>query len=93
MDDAGGIDVLKAVKRRYAEDASMSAIIQDVKQYKNFTYGDGLLVLHDNGRRRLCVPEVLIGERRLKEILISHAHSLLAHLGTYKTLNLLKDYV
>lgn len=54
---------------------------------------DGLVVLRDDGAERLCIPDVLTDGRSLHEIVISHAHSLLAHLGAYKTLCLLRDHV
>src|SRR5262245_58477619 len=41
----------------------------------------------------LCVPRVTIEGRSTQEIMIAHAHSLLAHLGSSKTLAYLRDYV
>jgi hypothetical protein len=49
--------------------------------------------LRDNDKQILCVPNIKIGVRRLCEILISHAHSILAHLSPRKTLTYLHGNV
>ncbi len=41
----------------------------------------------------LEIPNVLISNRSIREIVILHAHLLLAHLGAYKTLQFLQNYV
>jgi hypothetical protein len=40
----------------------------------------------------LCVPRVTYRDRNIREIIISEAHSILAHLGLRKTLDYLKDH-
>ena len=47
-----------------------------------------------NGCQVLCIPEkATVGQHTLREILISEAHSLLAHLGMVKTLAYLRDHM
>ena len=42
----------------------------------------------------LCIPsKILINERSVRELVISEAHSMLAHLGANKTLDYLRDHV
>ena len=92
-EDINGIHILEIVRGRYNEDAFFGGILKDLPHYKNFHYANGLLFLHEHGFDRLCVPNVISAGRSVREIIISHAHSLLAHLGNYKTLWLLRDHV
>lgn len=41
----------------------------------------------------LCIPKGIVNGRSTREIVISEAHSLLAHLGAGKTLDYLRDHV
>jgi len=41
----------------------------------------------------LCIPNILIGHRTACEIVLSEAHSLLAHLGANKTLDYIQDHL
>lgn len=52
-----------------------------------------LIYLKEAKRRLLCIPKVLVRGRSAREIIISEAHSLLAHLGAAKTLDYLWDHV
>ncbi|PSS18923.1 hypothetical protein PHLCEN_2v3139 [Hermanssonia centrifuga] len=88
-----GILIPDVIRGRYEEDPFFNRISQDPKHYKNFHVMDGLIILRERDVERLCIPNVLVGERNIREILISHAHSLLAHLGIYKTFGLLRDHV
>ncbi|TFK48334.1 hypothetical protein OE88DRAFT_1634946, partial [Heliocybe sulcata] len=83
----------EAVCHRYKEDLFFKAIIEKPRDFKNFTYEEGLLFLQLQDKRVLCLPDVSIGGRSIREIAISHAHLLLAHLGTHKMLDLLRDHV
>ncbi|EIW64855.1 uncharacterized protein TRAVEDRAFT_109806, partial [Trametes versicolor FP-101664 SS1] len=92
-ENSEGVNLTTALAGRYAEDKFFSRILENVKSFKNFRYADGLIHLHENHRDLLCLPDVLYNGRSVREIVITHAHSLLAHLGSYKTLNLLRDHV
>lgn len=43
--------------------------------------------------RLLCIPDIKIGDCRLREVLISHTHSILAHLGSKKMITYLRDNI
>ena len=88
-----GVDLLTTLKGHYEGDPLFGKILQGLKNYKNFRERDGLLFLKDKGQEMLCIPDVIVGERKVREIIISQAHSLLAHLGPYKTLSMLRDHV
>jgi hypothetical protein len=88
-----GIDLLSGVRDKYKEDPFFRVILEKPKEYRNFEYKEGLIYLKDNDTRTLCVPKALIEGRSIREILISEAHSLLAHLGAGKTLDYLRDVV
>jgi hypothetical protein len=67
--------------------------VRNPQNYKNFKVSNGLVFLKDQERRLSCIPDIMIGSRHLREILISHAHSILAHLGPRKTITYLRDNV
>ncbi|KAJ8473319.1 hypothetical protein ONZ51_g7961 [Trametes cubensis] len=88
------IDLQEALRDRYGEDQFFKRVLDAPRTHKNFrASADGLVFLHEKGRDVLCVPDVLHGGRGIREIVIHHAHTLLAHLGSYKTLSLLRDHV
>lgn len=49
--------------------------------------------MKDKECRALCIPDIKIGNRRAREIIISQAHSILAHLGSRKAIIYLQDNV
>jgi hypothetical protein len=87
------IDIHEKIANRYQEDNFFTRILEQPQAFKNFELSNGRIFLKDNDRRILCIPDVLIGERRVRELLISHAHSILAHLGPSKTLTYLRENV
>ncbi|KAH9889545.1 hypothetical protein C8Q73DRAFT_627204, partial [Cubamyces lactineus] len=61
---------------------------------KNFrALPDGLIFLHGCGWDVLCLPDILHSGCSIRELIIHHAHTLLAHLGPYKVLSLLRNHV
>ncbi|OAX30696.1 hypothetical protein K503DRAFT_819175, partial [Rhizopogon vinicolor AM-OR11-026] len=87
------VDIHASIAGRYGEDDLFKRILQDPGAFKNFEVSNHRVFLKDNDRRILCVPDVKIGNRRLREIITSHAHSILAHLGPSKTLTYLRENV
>ena len=75
------------------EDAFFRHVLKKPQDFKNFNVEDGLVSLLKDGKQVLCVPDCAIGGRRVREIIITHAHSILAHLGTQKTMSYLRDHV
>jgi hypothetical protein len=80
------IDIHKSVVNQYHHDNFFSKILKSPKAFRNFEVSNGRIYLRNSHKRILCIPDVLVGERRMREIIISHAHSILAHLGPSKTL-------
>lgn len=85
--------LLPHIKRRYGSDPMLSAVVQDPSSYRNFAVRDGYVFLRSNQREMLCVPNVIVDGRSIREQLINQAHSVLAHLGATKTLAYLREYV
>ena len=87
-----GIDLLRQLEGRYGEDEFFRRILEKPRDFKNFRVEGGLVYLKQSGREFLCIPDITHLDRSVREIVISHAHSLLAHLGAFKTLSLLRDH-
>ncbi|TFK79826.1 hypothetical protein K466DRAFT_469313, partial [Polyporus arcularius HHB13444] len=92
-ENTNGLDLLEELKGRYDEDPFFARITANPKHYKNFVLADGLIFIRDAQKRLLCVPDVRINGRSAREIMIRHAHTLLAHLGAHRTACLLRDHV
>lgn len=76
-----GIAFPDCLRGRYAEDPFFKIVLESPRQFKNFTIRNELVFLTlAGGREVLCIPDCLIDGRSAREIIISHAHSLLAHL-------------
>jgi transposase InsO family protein len=91
--DEVGFDFPASLKGRYAEDSFFSHILEKPRDHKNFEVKDGLIFLNGEGQMVLCIPSCTINGRNVREIIISHAHSILAHLGSQKTIAYLRDQV
>lgn len=87
------VDIFNRLVGRYSEDPFFKIIIEKPSEYKNFELSNGLVYLREKDKRLLCIPDIMVGERRIREMLISHAHSILAHLGPRKTIIYLRDNV
>jgi hypothetical protein len=87
------VDIHKQIANRYETDPFFANIQKNPGTFKNFEVSSGLVFLKDKGNRILCIPDISIGKRRVREVVISHAHSILAHLGSSKTLLYLRDNV
>lgn len=79
------INALDAVRKGYEKDSQVGKIFSDINEFPNYGLNNGLLYMHEHGRTYLCVLDTNIGEYNLQTLLVSHAHSLLAHLGNHKT--------
>ena len=87
-------DLLDAVRKGYEHDRTFKRILEAPNQFKNFETKDGLIYLKDKGYQLLCIPaDMIINGKSLREVFISEAHSLLAHLSSVKTLAYLRDHV
>ena len=88
------IDLLNTVRDNYQLDSVFSKIMRGPQAFENFDVSSGGLVhLKLDDQNVLCIPAVKIGNWNLQEVVISEAHSLLAHLGPWKTLAYLREQV
>ncbi|KAF9550747.1 hypothetical protein CPC08DRAFT_612805, partial [Agrocybe pediades] len=87
------IDLVKEIRARYSEDTFFSSILVKPQEFRNFTVDKGLVYLTEKNKKLLCIPKGIINGRSIQEVVISEAHSLLAHLGANKTIDYLKDHV
>ena len=88
-----GFSLPGCLRGQYENDDFFAPIVKNPIGYNHFALDDGLLYHKTDGRRVLCVPDVEISGRKVREMLITHAHSILAHLGSEKTLNYLRENV
>jgi hypothetical protein len=93
LTDSDSIDVMSAVRGNYDSDIMFKKIVAAPKTFKNFVMIDHVLYVLDNGKKLLCIPNVRVNGRSLREVIISSAHLLLAHLSSAKTTVYLKDHV
>jgi hypothetical protein len=93
VENDAGIDLLKELKGNYKDDPLFKSILDKPKEFRNFEVKDDLIYIKMNERSLLCVPKITINGRNVREIIISEAHSLLAHLGPNKTTSYLRDHV
>ncbi|KAJ2911785.1 hypothetical protein MD484_g8628, partial [Candolleomyces efflorescens] len=90
---AEGTDFLDEIKKLYPRDPLFRSVLEKPSHFRNFRLENGLLYLVDNGKSLLCIPKGLIGRRSARELVISEAHLILAHLGARKTITYLRDHV
>ena len=88
-----GIDVLSEIRGKYSHDPFFRVFLEQPKDFRNFEEKDQLIYLKEHEKRVLCIPKILIQGRNAREIVISEAHSMLAHLGATKTIDYLRDHL
>src|ERR1700743_555674 len=88
-----GVSFPRCIKNRYNEDKFFAPILTNPDEFTNFIVRDGLIFFISEGMERVAVPDVLVNNQKVREILISQAHSILAHLGDEKTVTYLRDQV
>jgi hypothetical protein len=87
-----GLDLVQLIAGNYGDDLFFQKILETPKAFRNFEIDNGLIYLKDSDHRVLCIPKIAYRDHNLREIIISEAHSLLAHLGLKKTLDYLRDH-
>ncbi|TFK20219.1 hypothetical protein FA15DRAFT_600108, partial [Coprinopsis marcescibilis] len=89
-----GMDIPQLVKDKYTHLPFFKSIVQNPKHYKNFEYTNSLMYMkHEDGQKVLAIPTCMHKGRNVRQLIIAGAHTLLAHLGTRKTLDYLCDHV
>ena len=89
-----GMAMPESIRGRYDEDPYFRRIAEGAAgDHPTFVYEDGLLYMKHAEVYLLCIPDVLVGSRKVREVVLKHAHSVLAHLGSKKTLDYLRGEV
>jgi hypothetical protein len=86
-------DLQERVRNQYQSDMFFQKVLDAPKEFRNFEVNDGIIRVRLRDRTPICIPETTVEGRRLPEIVIDQAHSLLAHLGADKTLSYLREFV
>ena len=80
--ELSGVDIMKEIKGKYLNDSVFSKVVEKPKEHKNFSVEEDLVYIKEARKTLLCIPEIKINSRSVREIVISKGHSVLAHLGT-----------
>jgi hypothetical protein len=83
------LDIHQSIAGKFTSDSFLARILDNLTAFRNFEVSNDCVFLKDNERRILCIPNIKIGACHVHEIIISHAHSILAHLGPSKTMTYL----
>lgn len=81
------------VKGQYNSDPFFKLVLENPKNYKNFVVKGELIFLSTEEKNTLCLPNVKHNGKGVRELVIEEAHSLLAHLGSKKTLTYIREHV
>lgn len=87
-----GLDLLELMTNHYADDPFFKHILDNLKAFRNFEIDNGRISLKEDEHRVLCIHKLVYKDQSVREIVISEAHSILAHLGLRKTLDYLRDH-
>ena len=93
LENNADIDMLKEIHGHYQEDPIFKSILEKPRDFRDFNIKNSLIYLKLNRKDLLCIPKMIINGRNLYKIIISQAHSILAHLGAAITLSYLQDHV
>ena len=88
-----GLDLLAELRGKYGLDPTFQGILAKPNEFRNFEVEEHLVYLKKSEKKLLCIPKIEIQGRSAREIVISEAHSMLAHLGASKTLDYIRDHV
>ncbi|KAG9093042.1 hypothetical protein FRC07_011543, partial [Ceratobasidium sp. 392] len=51
------LDVIKAIRHKYGEDEYFSKIMENIEQFPDYEYKEGLLYMNEHERTYLCIPQ------------------------------------
>lgn len=81
------------MRGKYGNDAFSAKILENPTHFRNFEVDDGLVFLKRDNHKMLCIPNIKLGTWSVREIIINHAHSILAHLDARKTMYYIRENV
>lgn len=88
---ASGLNIPDDFALHYKNDKFFKLVLEKPADYRNFKMEGGLVYLETDDERLVCVPEFQHNGHSIREILISQAHSILAHLSAGKTLQYIRN--
>jgi RNase H-like domain found in reverse transcriptase/Reverse transcriptase (RNA-dependent DNA polymerase)/Integrase zinc binding domain len=82
----GHDELIKTFKKGYKDDSLFKKVKENPKDYPKLQIEEGIIYATSRaGRKVICIPDTLSKKRRVREIVIDHAHRILGHRGTEKT--------
>ena len=87
-----GLDLMAELRGKFEQDPAFQPMITRPNDFRNFEVIDQLVYLKQREKKVLCIPKITIQGHNAREVVISEAHSMLAHLGANKTLDYLRDH-
>ncbi len=82
----GDLDLHNVLQKGYEHDAVCKKVLENPTHHERFRIREGLVEhLNNRGHWVLCVPECKHGRKRLAQIILEHAHTVMQHLGNKKT--------
>lgn len=86
------LDMIDAIRNNHATDTFFKQVITNPSSFADFENDKGLDIFQQvEGKMLLCIPDIIIKNQQLQEILITHTHLLLAHLGAQKPADYMRD--
>ena len=84
---------IATVRRGLGEHVLFSKVLGNIDHFDGFVLEDDLL-FHKNqdGKLRLCVPDVILEGRKVTEIIIDHAHQVVGHFSSRITAEYIRNY-
>lgn len=84
-------EFIEKVCDSYKKHMMFSKVLENISHHTMFELGNsGLLMLKNNDRNHtVYIPDIILGEKRLVETIINHAHRVVGHLGSY----IMYDYI
>ncbi|EJD38758.1 DNA/RNA polymerase [Auricularia subglabra TFB-10046 SS5] len=70
----------------YPSDPFLNQILKNPNDYRNFRVENDIIYMITEEERLICVPDAKVDGRSVRKVVISQAHSILAHLSAHKTL-------
>jgi transposase InsO family protein len=82
------------IRSKYPDNPYFAKVISKPADFDSFSVEDGLVYHTDRlDHKLLCIPrETFLRGRRMTELIIDHAHSILGHFGPFRTSSYIRRY-
>src|SRR6266705_3180480 len=83
-------DLIEAIKSDYKSSQIYQEILENPRNFKDFSIKDGLITqLGEGGTTQIVVPKGNYERKSIQEIILKNTHEILGHLGSKKTVEIL----